>query len=66
MRITHLFTGKDNQSHFEEIEVRLESRGSLGLFTDPAIVKAFFFREVPCRISVYLAHGCLPGVRGHS
>ena len=47
MRITHLFTGKDNQSHFEEIEVRLDSRGSLGLFTDPAIVKAFFFREVP-------------------
>jgi mannose-6-phosphate isomerase-like protein (cupin superfamily) len=46
MRITHLYTGKDDQSHFDEIEIQLESRGSLGFFTDPTGLKAFFFREV--------------------
>lgn len=47
MRITRLYTGKDNQSHFDEIELQLESRGPLGFFTEPTGVKAFFFREVP-------------------
>ena len=47
MRITRLYTGEDNQSHFDEPEVQLESRGLLGYFTDPTGVKAFFFREVP-------------------
>jgi hypothetical protein len=47
MRITRLYTGKDNQSYFDEIEIQLESRGPLGFFTEPTAVKAFFFREVP-------------------
>ena len=47
MRITRLYTGKDNESHFDEIEIQLESRGPLGFFTKPTGVKAFFFREVP-------------------
>ena len=47
MQITRLYTGKDNQSHFDEVEITLESRGPLGFFTDPTVVKAFFFREVP-------------------
>ena len=47
MRITRLYTGKDNESHFDEIEIHLESRGPLGFFTNPMGVKAFFFREVP-------------------
>jgi len=49
MRITRLFTGPDNQSHFDEIEIQLESRGPLGFFTEPTSIKAFFFREVPAR-----------------
>jgi len=49
MRITRLYTGKDNQSYFDEIELPLESRGPLGFFTEPAGVKAFFFREVPAK-----------------
>ena len=49
MRITRLYTGKDNQSHFDEIEIQLESRGPLGFFTEPTGVKAFFFREVPAK-----------------
>jgi hypothetical protein len=47
MRITHIYSGKDNRSYFDEIEIRLKSRGPLGLFTEPTGVKAFFFREVP-------------------
>jgi hypothetical protein len=47
MRITRLYTGKDNQSHFDEFEIQLESHGPLGFFTKPIGVKAFFFREVP-------------------
>jgi hypothetical protein len=47
MLITRLFTGKDNQSHFENIDIQLESRGPLGFFSEPTEVKGFFFREVP-------------------
>lgn len=46
MRITRLYTGKDNESCFDDIEIQLESRGPLGFFTEPTGVKAFFFREV--------------------
>ena len=54
MRITRLYTGDDNKSHFDEPEIHLESRGSLGFFTEPT-KWAFFFREVPAG---------LPGPRG--
>lgn len=47
MRITRLYTGTDNQSHFEDIEVPFESRGDFGLFTLPEPAKAVFFREIP-------------------
>lgn len=47
MQITRLYTGKDNESHFDDIEIPLKSRGPLGFFTEPTGVKAFFFREVP-------------------
>jgi hypothetical protein len=46
MRVTRLFTGTDNQSHFEDIEVPFESRGDFGLFTLPEMAKAVFFREI--------------------
>ncbi|HSQ93997.1 MAG TPA: hypothetical protein VLL74_06860 [Methanoregula sp.] len=47
MIITRLYSGTDNQSHFEEIEAPFESRGDFGLFTLPEPAKAVFFREVP-------------------
>lgn len=47
MKITRLYTGTDNESHFEEIEVPFDSRGEFGLFTLPEPVKAIFFREIP-------------------
>jgi mannose-6-phosphate isomerase-like protein (cupin superfamily) len=46
MRITRLYTGTDNQSHFEDVEVPFESRGDFGLFTIPEPAKAVFFREI--------------------
>ena len=65
MRITRLYTGKDNQSHFDEIEIHLKSRGPLGFFTEPTGVKAFFFREVPAEYRLCLAQCCLQGVCYH-
>jgi hypothetical protein len=47
MKITRLYTGTDDQSHFEETEVPFESRGEFGLFSLPEPAKAVFFREIP-------------------
>ena len=47
MKIIRLYTGTDDQSHFEEMEVPFESRGDYGLFSLPEPAKAFFFREIP-------------------
>jgi mannose-6-phosphate isomerase-like protein (cupin superfamily) len=47
MKVTRLYTGPDNQSHFEDIEIPFESKGDFGLFTVPVGAKAVFFREIP-------------------
>jgi len=47
LRITRLFTGPDDLSCFEDIEIPLESKGPLGFFSDPTAAKAVFFREIP-------------------
>jgi hypothetical protein len=47
MRITRLYTGTDDKSHFEELELPFESREDFGLFTLPEPTKAVFFREIP-------------------
>jgi mannose-6-phosphate isomerase-like protein (cupin superfamily) len=47
MKITRLYTGTDDRSHFEDIEVPFETREEFGLFTLPEPAKAFFFREIP-------------------
>ena len=47
MKVTRLFTGTDDQSHFEDLEVPFESREDFGLFTLPEPAKAVFFREIP-------------------
>jgi uncharacterized cupin superfamily protein len=46
MKIARLYTGTDDRSHFEEIEIPFESRENFGLFTLPEPAKAVFFREV--------------------
>ena len=47
MKITRLYTGRDNHSYFEDIEVPLDPKGPLGLFSEPVGAKAVFFREIP-------------------
>jgi hypothetical protein len=47
MKITRIFTGTDDRSHFEDIGVPFESREDFGLFTLPEPAKAVFFREIP-------------------
>ena len=47
MKITRLFTGTDDRSHFEEIDVPFEPRGDFGVFTLPEPSRAVFFREIP-------------------
>jgi hypothetical protein len=47
MKVTRLYTGTDDKSHFEDIEVPFESRGAFGLFSIPEPTKAIFFREIP-------------------
>lgn len=47
MKITRLYTGPDNHSYFEELDIPLESKGPLGFFTEPIGAKAVFFREIP-------------------
>ncbi len=49
VKITRLYNGPDNHSCFEDIEIDLESKGPLGLFSEPAAAKAVFFREIPPR-----------------
>ena len=46
MKITRLYTGTDDRSHFEDIELPFESREDFGLFTLPEPAKAVFFREI--------------------
>jgi quercetin dioxygenase-like cupin family protein len=47
MKVTRLYTGTDDKSHFEEIDVPLDRREDFGLFTLPEPAKAVFFREIP-------------------
>ncbi|NLD56811.1 MAG: cupin domain-containing protein [Methanomicrobiales archaeon] len=47
MKITRIYAGTDNLSHFEEIEVPFETREDFGLFTLPEPAKSVFFREIP-------------------
>lgn len=47
MKITRLYTGSDNESHFEEIDMPLEDREEFGRFSIPQRLKALFFREIP-------------------
>lgn len=47
MKITRLYDGPGGLSCFEEMDIPLESKGPLGLFSNLAGAKAVFFREIP-------------------
>ena len=46
MRVTRIFTGDDQQSHFEEIEVELEDLGVRGKISAPWPASSVMFRTV--------------------
>lgn len=45
MKITRLYTGKDNQSHFEDIDIPLKDAGEIGRLSGPVPVTGIIFRE---------------------
>ena len=45
MKITRLYTGDDHQSHFEDIEIRLEDEGKTGRLSELVKATGVIFRE---------------------
>ena len=46
MHYTRIFTGDDNQSHFEDVEFELDDRGATGRFSELWRGPGVIFREV--------------------
>lgn len=45
MQITRLYTGEDEESHFEEIEIPLKDAGNIGRLSDVVDATGIIFRE---------------------
>lgn len=45
MNITRLYTGEDNESHFEDIEIPLKDAGEIGKLSEAEPVESIIFRE---------------------
>lgn len=45
MKITRLYTGDDNASHFEDMDIPLEDQGAIGMLSRPLQVGSIIFRE---------------------
>jgi hypothetical protein len=45
MKIVRIYTGPDNQSHFEDIEVPLKDAGKVGFLSDRVRATGLVFRE---------------------
>lgn len=45
MKITRIYTGTDNESHFEEIEIELESAGDIGKLSEKVNATGIIFRR---------------------
>ena len=45
MHVTRIYTGDDGQSHFEDIEVDLQSTGVAGRMSEPVPTSSVIFRE---------------------
>ena len=45
MKITRIYTGEDNESHFEDVDIPLASGGFAGLISKPVAAKDVIFRE---------------------
>ena len=47
MKITRIYTGEDEQSHFEEIEIPLFDQGDIGRLSEIYGASGVIFRENP-------------------
>lgn len=47
MKITRIYTGDDQQSHFEEIEIQTLAQGEIGNLSKIIAAKGLIFRETP-------------------
>ena len=47
MKITRIYTGEDEQSHFEEIEIPLFDQGDIGRLSEIFSARGVIFRENP-------------------
>lgn len=47
MNITRIYTGEDNESHFEDIEVELNDGGDIGYLSERLDVTGIIFRRTP-------------------
>lgn len=45
MNITRIYTGRDNESHFEDIEIPLESSGEIGELSEKVNATGIIFRR---------------------
>ncbi len=45
MRVTRVYTGPDDESHFEDLEIPLEELGAIGAMSKPIDATAVLFRE---------------------
>jgi len=45
MKVTRLYTGDDNESHFEDIDIPLEDKGPIGMLSRPLQAGSIIFRE---------------------
>ena len=45
MKITRLYTGVDNESHFEDSDLSLEDKGPIGMLSAPMQAGSIIFRE---------------------
>lgn len=52
MKITRLYSGNDEQTHFEDFEVPIEENNALGALSELFPAKGIFFREFEDRFSL--------------
>lgn len=45
MQVTRIYTGDDGQSHFEDVQIDLQSSGVAGLMSEPVTCNSVIFRE---------------------
>ncbi len=45
MRVTRVYTGSDDESHFEDLDIPLEDLGAIGSMSKPMDATSILFRE---------------------